>query len=130
NGAIWYAWTGDDWRHHVARSSDGGATWKAWPIDAGIKSTTFPYIIAGAHGVATSFVGTRDSDKGPDGAPAKAEWHLFVSSLTDAPNAAWEPPQVTPGNKPVNIGCIGRHGGGLCSGHAGMLDFNDMAFTP
>jgi hypothetical protein len=131
NGTLWYAWTGDDWRHHVGRSTDQGTTWKTWTIEAGIKSTTFPYIIAGPNGVATSFVGTRDSDAGPDGAPAKSNWHLFVSTLTD-PGAAepqWETTQVTPGNDPVNIGCIGRHGGS-CAGHTGMLDFNDMAFTP
>ena len=129
-GVLWYAWTGDDWRHHVARSADGGATWESWTIAGDtIKSTTFPYIIAGAHGVATSFAGTRDTDKGPDGAPAKAVWHLFVSSLTDEPGATWETTQVTPDDDPLNIGCIGRHGS-ACSGHAGMLDFNDMAFTP
>lgn len=133
DGTLYFVYTGADWRHHLARSFDGGKTWTddvTSPPD--VLSTTFPEVITGSDGhVAMSYVGTRDTDKGPDGAPQTARWHFFITSAFDAnsPAPTWQTTQVTPDGDPVMIGCIGRHGGG-CSGHATMLDFNDLALLP
>lgn len=127
-GTVYYAWTGDDWRHHVAFSKDQGQTWSK-PVVVSQKggSTTFPQIIGGAKGrVATAFVGT-DSPKGPDGVDKKARWYLYASySLNaDSKNAKWETVRVS--NNVVQIGCIGRHGPSC--GNGNLLDFNDTAWT-
>jgi hypothetical protein len=135
DGTIYYVFTGADWRHHLAISTDGGTHWTERVVSpSDVLSTTFPVVIAGAAGhVATAYLGTRDTDKGPDGAPATAKWHLFITSSFDgtAADPTWQTAQATPLDDPVMIGCIGRHGGGCsAAGHSGMLDFNDMALLP
>lgn len=136
DGTVYYAWTGDDWRHHMARSTDGGRTWTdlgaVSPPD--IRSTTFPLIIAGDRGrVATAYVGTRHTDLGPDEAVAHAHWHLHVTySLSGvAASPRWTTVQVTPRGDPVMIGCIARHGLECTTpGHDVLLDFNDIGLMP
>lgn len=129
-GNIYYAWTGMDWRHYVARSTDEGVTWsKPWEVMPQVRSSTFPYVIAGKKGaVATAFVGTRDTKKGPDLAPKKTKWYLFVAYSFDATAKSphWKTIQVT--DHPVQIGCIGRHG--VSCGNGNLLDFIDMGFDP
>lgn len=131
DGTVFYAWTGNDWRHHVARSTDGGATWSAdWSVSAAGGSTTFPLILAGNAGqVMTAWVGTPDTSAGPDLAPQTAKWYLYVASTTNG-NAAtptWTVVQVT--TDPVQIGCISRHGSN-CAAAQNLLDFNDIAVMP
>lgn len=132
DGTVFFAWTGADWLHRVARSDDRGETWTdLGAVSPDILSTTFPLVMAGAKGrVATAYVGTPDTDAGPDEAPPEARWYLYVTYALDA-NALkprWKTVQVT--GHPVMIGCIGRHGA-ACSdpGHDRMLDFNDIALT-
>jgi len=130
DGTLHYAWTGADWRHYVARSTDQGETWsKALQVSPpDVKSSTFPSIIGGRKGaVATSYVGTRDSNAGPDEADKESKWYLFVSYSFNAHsrNPVWRTFQAT--EHPVMIGCIGRHGANCGKGQ--LLDFNDMALT-
>jgi hypothetical protein len=131
DATVFYAWTGDDWRHHVARSTDQGVTWTDLGIVSSpeVLSTTFPLVLAGKPGmVATAYVGTPNSSAGPDEAPASARWYLYVAYSLNANDAApvWTTVSVTP-TDPVMIGCIGRHGGSC--GNGNLLDFNGIAFT-
>ena len=131
-GTVFYAWTGADWSHYVSYSKDQGETWsKALKLSPpGIKSTTFPSIIAGRPGaVATSFVGTSAGPANPGDVGNEARWHLFVSySLNgSSPGARWRTVRVT--DHPIQIGCIGRHGGKKGCGRGNLLDFNDMSLT-
>lgn len=128
DGAIYYAFTGADWRHYVARSTDGGASWNGpWAISAAGSSATFPLVLAGSAGrVATAWVGTPDTTLGPDDAPATARWYLYAAVSTDATSATptWQVVQITP--MPMQIGCIGRHGS-VCGNNGNLLDFNGIA---
>ncbi|MEA2487674.1 MAG: hypothetical protein QOF16_1328 [Actinomycetota bacterium] len=131
NGTLYYAWTGTNWHHYIAHSTDHGASWskpqQVSPPTVG--STTFPEIVAGRHGaVATSYVGTPDTGKGPDDAPKEARWYLYMSYSFDA-NAAkphWSTMRVT--TDPIEIGCIGRHGPNC--GNGNLLDFNGISLSP
>lgn len=128
-GTVYYAWTGDDWRHYVSYSKNKGKTWSK-PIALSHKkgSTTFPTIIAGKKNrVATAYVGTPDSPKGPDEVPKKARWYLYISHSFNAgsPKARWTTRRAS--KDVVQIGCIGRHAPG-CP-HGNLLDFIDSAWT-
>lgn len=130
DGTVFYAWTGEDYAHYVARSRDRGRTWtKPWRLNPpGVGSTTFPVIVAGRSGaVATAFIATRGrSGIGPDAVDKDARWHLYVS-ITRNGNASrptWSTQRVT--RDPVMPGCIGRHGFAPCD-NSSMLDFNDIA---
>ena len=129
-GTIYYAWTGADWRHRVAFSKDKGETWSK-PVTVSSKggSTTFPTIIGGRKGsVATAWVGTPTTSKGPDEAPRKTRWYLYVSHSVnaDSKGADWSTRRAS--KKEIQIGCIGRHGAACSNGN--LLDFIDSAWTP
>ncbi|HET6315885.1 MAG TPA: sialidase family protein, partial [Chloroflexota bacterium] len=132
DGNVYVAWTGADWQHWVARSRDKGFTWSEPMLVApDVRSTTFPLLMAGSAGrVATAFLGTRDTDLGPDLAPPEARWHLFAAFSDDAGATAptWRVVQLTPDSDPVMMGCIGRHGH-TCP-NENLLDFNGIALTP
>ena len=128
-GIVYYAWTGADWRHHVSYSKDKGKTWSK-PVTLSHRngSTTFPTIIAGRKGsVATAYIGTPDSPKGPDDVPKRARWYLYVSYSFNAhrKGADWTTKRAS--GDVVQIGCIGRHG--PTCGHGNLLDFIDSAWT-
>jgi len=133
DGTVFYAWTGDDWSHYVAYSTDQGETWsKQMKVSpAGVETTTFPMIIAGKGGrVATAFIGTSEGPANPGDVGEEAVWHLYLSySLNaDSKKARWQTIRVT--DHPIRIGCVGRHGGDAsppCS-YGDLLDFNDIAF--
>ncbi len=131
DGTIYYAWTGTDWGHYLAHSTDHGATWsKAQRVSpASVGSTTFPEIVAGRPGaVATAYIGTPDTPKGPDDAPKEARWYLYMSYSFDAntPSPQWSTVRVT--KDPIEIGCVGRHGPNC--GNGNLLDFNGIALSP
>ncbi len=130
-GTVHYAWTGDDWGHYVSHSKDQGETWsKPRRVSPpGVKSTTFPSIIAGDGGkVATSFIGTSEGPSTPGGVGEKGVWHLYVAYSYNATAAKprWDVLRVT--THPVQLGCVGRHDAEPCN-NGNLLDFNDMAFT-
>ena len=129
-GTVYYAWTGADWRHRVAYSKDKGKTWSK-PVVVSSKggSTTFPTIIGGKrNAVATAYVGTPETPKGPDLAPKSTRWYLYVSYSFNAasPDARWKTRRVAKRDI-VQRGCIGRHGPEC--GHGNLLDFIDTAWT-
>jgi hypothetical protein len=132
-GTVYYAFTGADWRHYVAYSKDQGATWsKPVAVFPSGGSTTFPSIVAGKTGaVATAFLGTPDSKKGPDGADKDARWYAYLAYSLNAnsPKAEWKTMRLS--NDIVMIGCIQRHGSNCGQeGHDGMLDFIDTSIGP
>ena len=128
-GTVYYAWTGADWQHRVAYSTDKGETWSKPIVVSPKGSTTFPSIIAGDKGaVATAWIGTEDSGAGPDDADREARWYLYVSYSLDADSKRAEWKTVRVSNDVAQIGCIGRHGPNC--GNGNLLDFIDTAFTP
>lgn len=130
-GTVFYAWTGGDWGHYVSYSKDQGETWSK-PLKvspANIKTTTFPMIIAGKDGrVATGFIGTTEGPGNPGDVSKDAVWHLYLSySMNALTNGArWQSAQVT--QHPLQLGCVGRHGGTEGCTNGNLLDFNDIAF--
>ena len=128
-GTVYYAWTGANWRHYVSYSKNKGKTWsKPIVLSRRKGSTTFPTIVAGnKNAVATAYIGTPDSPKGPDLAPKKARWYLYVSYSYNAgsANARWKTERVS--RDVVQLGCIGRHGA-ECP-HGNLLDFIDSVWT-
>lgn len=131
NGTAYYAWTGSDWSHYVAYSKDQGETWsKQMKVSpANVKTTTFPMIIAGKGGrVATAFIGTSNGPANPGDVGNDAIWHLYFSYSTNASSVSprWRTHRVT--SHPIQIGCVGRHGGAQGCLRDNLFDFNDIAF--
>lgn len=122
---------GADFLPYVSHSTDHGATWSKPVLAApkGVRSTTFPALVAGDDGrIGFAYYGTKDTDKGPDGAPDDARWHVFVGVSVDADRASptFALVQATPAKDPVQVGLICTQGTGCASGR-NLLDFLGIA---
>lgn len=134
DGAVYFTYTGSDWRPYVIRSGDGGVTWDApVALAPSLRSSLFPVVTAGDDGrVTLAFYGTEDAPAGwngnPGAAPSSVRWHLYAATLTGAGTGSMvkEVAQVTPASDPLQIGCLSKLGG--CLGN--IADYIDIDYMP
>lgn len=148
DGSVFVAWPGTDGHHHVARSADQGLTWTEESVSPpDVRSVQLPVIVAGAGGVATAYIGTRDTDLPAGDAPQGTRWAMFLSYSRNPadPAPTWSTVQITPDTDPILIGCFRRYSiftpahinpdpanpVRSCTSDPGrLLDFNDLLFSP
>lgn len=111
----------------ISYSNDRGATWST-PVDVGaslgIKSVTFPVVIAGDNDrAAFAFVGTTTGGDSEATGVFQGEWHLYVAHTYDG-GLTWTTVDITP-NDPVQRGSI-CEGGTTCGNDRNLLDFNGI----
>jgi hypothetical protein len=123
-GRLYFGFVDNDENPAVAVSDDHGRTW-AHVYDvgamAGVRSATFPAMVAGGPGrAAMAFYGTT-SGGSVNSFDSHAVWYLFVAHTYDG-GASWITVNATPGD-PLQRG--GIHLGGGSSIHRNLLDFFD-----
>lgn len=132
DGTAYYLYRGPDQAVHLLRSHDRFATFEGPFLVSPpfLKGTVFAGLTAGADGrIAYAFLGTRESDAGPDDASAATEWHLFAGMSLDAESDAptFVTTQVT--QHPVQRGSI-CHSKECHDGNRNLLDFIDLSAGP
>jgi hypothetical protein len=125
---------GDDQRMHLLRSRDRFANVEGPFIVSppGLKGTVFAGLAAGSDGrIGVAYLGTRDTDAGPDDAGPSAEWHLYVGLSLDAggDDPTFATQQVTPESDPVQRGSIALARAEE-EGNRNLLDFLDASLGP
>lgn len=133
-GNAYVAWAGPG-AVFMAASTDHGASWRT-PVRVTppqIRSATLVDVVAGGAGrVALTFLGTPDSDAGPNEASGWSRWYLFVAfaenALADSP--VWRLGQVTPDDDPVQVGTVCTHGGACTGSDRNLGDFFDVQAGP
>ncbi|MDX1611827.1 MAG: sialidase family protein [Candidatus Thermoplasmatota archaeon] len=135
DGVLYYSFRGDDHITYLSYSTDEGESWVG-PIRVtppGVTSTVFHALAAGPGGkLAVGFLGTEDTDAGPDGADDDARWHLYLVTTEDALAEApvFTSHQATPEEDPVQVGRICMGGVGCDDGSRNLLDFIDGGVSP
>ncbi|MHB8604824.1 MAG: sialidase family protein [Thermoplasmatota archaeon] len=118
DGTAYLAYSDANWHPAIARSTNGGSTWTSIPIPvAGLTSSVFPVIVAGADGrVAVAFYGTTDDAAGwnhnPGDAPDAIRWNGYEAIITDgeAASPTIAPVQLTTNADPLQYGCLSKLG--------------------
>lgn len=133
-GNLYLVWRGSDQKSYLARSPDNGATWAGpWDITPpGVQSTIFNSLSVTPNGtLGISFLGTPDTDEGPNDAPDDARWNLYTLTSFDGTDEqpTFTSYQVTPDEDPVQVGRICTGGIGCESGR-NLLEFIDTAIHP
>jgi hypothetical protein len=134
DGTMYYLYRGGDQLVHLLRSKDGFATTQGPFIVSppGVRSTAFLGMAAGSDGrVSFSYLGTTDTDAGPDAAPSSARWSLYAGMTVDgeatAPTIVTA--RVSPQTDPVQLGSI-CDDKACKDGNRNLLDFIDMSRGP
>lgn len=128
DGTVYFAWTDENLRLHMAKSSDHGDTWVN-DINigeaAGITAAEFPAVVAGdPDRAAVAFFGTTHPTGTPeDGEGFAGTWDLYVATTYDG-GATYHVVNVTEGD-PIQRGPI--CGGNYCRN---LLDFFDAVIDP
>lgn len=134
DGTAYYLYRGSDQALHLLRSRDRFATtqgpYRVSPPE--VQGTVFAGLAAGSDGrIALAYLGTTDSDQGPDDARAATEWHLYAAMSLDADAEAptFVTVRVTPADDPVQRGSI-CHSKACRDGNRNLLDFIDLSAGP
>jgi hypothetical protein len=138
DGTAYYVYRGHDQAVHMLRSRDRFANvdgpFRVSPPE--VRSTVFVATAAGSGGrVAFAYLGTPDTDAGPDDAGPDTEWNLYVGMTLDAASAAPTivTVQVNPDGDPVQRGSICHSKACVPAkwpNNRNLLDFIDMAAGP
>jgi hypothetical protein len=133
-GNLYLVWRGEDQLSYLAKSPDLGQTWQGpWDVTPpSVASTIFNTLtVTDAGELGIGFLGTEDTDAGPDQAPEDARWHLYnVVSLDQGTGSpTFTSHQVTPDEDPVQVGRICTGGVG-CGEKRNLLEFIDNDVHP
>lgn len=120
-GNAYALWAGDGGGLHLARSTDGGATWNGnTSVNAtppGLNQTAFGAIVAGEPGrIAFAYLATTVNATGPyrdaHFVPAGTPWHLYIAWSLDAlsDDPTFTTIRATPDTDPVHLGPIWQAG--------------------
>jgi len=109
----------------LIRSTDHGETWEV------VNEIGEEVTVTDAGELGIGFLGTEDTDAGPDQAPEDARWHLYnVVSLDQGTGSpTFTSHQVTPDEDPVQVGRICTGGVG-CGEKRNLLEFIDNDVHP
>lgn len=134
SGDLFLVWRGSDQHTYLARSSDHGQGWAGpWDITPPeVESTIFNSISVTGNGtIGVAFLGTEDTDKGPNDAPEDAIWnlHMVTSRTAGTEDPRFTSYQVTADEDPVQVGRICTGGVG-CGEKRNLLEFIDTAIHP
>jgi len=133
-GTAYYLYRGSDQAMHLLRSHDRFQTWdgpfRASPPE--VKGTVFAGLAAGSAGrIGVAYLGTPDSDAGPDHVPSGTQWNVYLGLSLDADAAAptFATVRVNPADDPVQRGTI-CHDDACKDGNRNLLDFIDLTPGP
>ncbi|MFO1532631.1 MAG: sialidase family protein [Thermoplasmatota archaeon] len=134
DGTAYYLYRGTDQAMHILRSTDRFAShdgpFRVSPPE--VKGTVFAGLTSGSDGrIAVAYLGTTDTDAGPDDAGPATVWNLYAGMSLDAGAAAptFVTVRVNPADDPVQRGAI-CHSKECKAGDRNLLDFIDLSVGP